>query len=1197
MTREPRNGDATRASSESSPANPQHQEESVDPGANSNLEDEIWVIPAWRRALSQLGSYYNTNLLFVRILALLAIVFVSSLVVFKMREGTNRPVKRSDVPDRFGKHIWGQKSRKTPPRRPFKLTKKKSAKVATKESPARRIERRIQRRGLLTTLKSDERGSLGSFGSGEGGGGLSNAMGSSGGNIIQPQGLRGRGSGWGGVARRRVYGRAGPRVKRRRKISVFIPEIQRRRYKSGKNKIQKKAGSQVWQRTRTNTVLSKVSVGGKKYLVLKKLRVTVHVDGLRARTVLDHIYYNPYKRTLQGTFKYTLPPEASVSYYAMFVGQQRRRPRFFASNRLTPKMLAQTLPQKLAPQISRRDWGTLREARLVPAEKGRKVYEDITRVRIDPALLEQDAPNTFKGRVFPIPSKGYNRVILAYEHTLPQLQSSQVYRLSFPNDVADSIDFTLHYNSKNQKLQRSNLRKLRCKTNPQMAMHRCMWEKNKPDRDAVFYFQPKNPKLSWVTGTDPTSNQSYLFARMKAPNWKSTATYSAQHGLFAVDTSLSANPDLFAVHIKLLMKILKNNQGTLKYFNVMFFDISQRWYSQKKWLQNTEKERRRLRRTLRRIILEGATYGADAVRGLASPPQARDAKNVDIFMLSDGQWNWNQSSVEAAMAQFDRKSPWSQTRWFAYRTGLGNENINGLVRLTSQRGAVFTCLGRGELNRCVTAHTQPSMVLKNVTIEGVKASEILSTGQQTHIYPGAWVGVTSKFAKAGNAKVTFSGSYMGKSQSFTYTFAVNGEGDLAPRAWAEQAIQKLNALNDSRYNKLIVAYAQHFRIPNQHCSYLVLETDKEYKTYGLEQEKRAHKVRDVVQILRKNKLKKQPNLSPKQQWTQLLRKLLKKSKKAHTSSGRHILRLLRGLPESAYPQPTTLVASRLWMKRTVPWVYRKKRKKHNDYRAYSREAKRRLKFDAAGAVRCITSIVEVNQGRPESLRLVGYYLLSWKQASLATDVFLKVLRRRSFEPHSYRDLARSLTQQKHFALASVLYELILQKKWDARFGRIHTLVQEEYAQLINNIRQTKVATSIRRPILQRKALLGLKLRPSKLRVTVSWNTDNTDIDLWVYEPGGGACSYKRMQTRNGGNLLEDVRQGYGPERYENQGGESGTYKLQLHYFGNNSNTLGNETHVNVQIVLNEGSPSRKVIEKSLVLRRAGGRINIARLKL
>ncbi len=329
----------------------------------------------------------------------------------------------------------------------------------------------------------------------------------------------------------------------------------------------------------------------------------------------------------------------------------------------------------------------------------------------------------------------------------------------------------------------------------------------------------------------------------------------------------------------------------------------------------------------------------------------------------------------------------------------------------------------------------------------------------------------------------------------------------------------------------------------------------------------------------------------------MLLRLLKKNKKQRSSSGRHIQALLRQMPLSGFPQPQSLKAGRLWLRHQVPLSYRTGRKAKNDYSAFSREARRRLKKDIAGAVRCITSIVELNQGHPEALRLVGYYLLSWKQPSLASHVFVKVLERRSYEPHSYRDLARSLTKQGYIVLASILYEMILQRSWDRRFGNIHTVVNEEYAQLMLNLRSSRIQNRLKRRILRRKAMLGLRLRRSKLRVTVTWNTDNTDIDLWVYEPRGQRCSYRRKLTTNGGELLEDLTGGYGPERYENRGSVEGKYRLVLHYFGHSRNTLGNETHVNVQIVLNEGTLERKVIEKSLILRRPGAKVAVATLRL
>ena len=55
---------------------------------------------------------------------------------------------------------------------------------------------------------------------------------------------------------------------------------------------------------------------------------------------------------------------------------------------------------------------------------------------------------------------------------------------------------------------------------------------------------------------------------------------------------------------------------------------------------------------------------------------------------------------------------------------------------------------------------------------------------------------------------------------------------------------------------------------------------------------------------------------------------------------------------------------------------------------------------------------------------------------------------------------------------------------------------------------------------------------SDLRVTISWNTDATDVDLWVIEPDNTKCYYPNRVTKNGGELTEDMTQGYGPERFQ-----------------------------------------------------------------
>lgn len=972
--------------------------------------------------------------------------------------------------------------------------------------------------------------------------------------------------------------------------------------KKDKDKQTKKV--QTWQRHESNTTLSKVSVGGGKYLILKKLRVSAQMEGMRVRTIIDHIYYNPFDRTLQGTFKYTLPPDASVSYYAMFVGQQRARvPNFFSGKAPSTQDLLRMKPEQVARTTPHTSWGRLREARLVAAEQGRQVYEEITRQQIDPALLEQDAPNTFTGRVFPIAAKGYNRVILAYEETLPQIEGQHIYRFRFPPDVADMIDFSIGYNPKHGQFQQTSLQKQRCQfpKKPGDSLIRCYWENNMPRKDAVFVFRPHRSDITWVAGIDPMDRQQYLFAQARVTLPTKTVQQGSQHAIFLLDTSLSAQPDLFAAHVSLLQQILEKNQHIQK-FNVLFFDVGVTWARAGGWIANTPAEREKLLAKIRQIVLEGATNLAAAMNALASPPwfsnQQADSSDLDVFFLSDGQLNWGNLQVDKILHRFQQKKPWKHVRFFAYQLGIGSENLGLLRQLVRQGGSIFPCLGQAEIVRCATAHNQASLFLERVEIEGISASQVLVAGRQTNVFPGGLIALGTQFQKSGAAKVHLIGQYQGKPFRQTYEISVQVQGDLGPRAWAELAIAQLLEVENPKLRNLIVAYSQHFHIPNRYCSFLILETDKEYKQYGLEQERKAQKVSDVSQFLARLWQEKSAPLAERERWIHLLKRSLEQFKALNQSSGRTAMLLLQTLPDSDF-HFTSQEQNDLWLRSRVPGSYLDTRMKNReDFTPFVTEAQRRLDGSLAGAVRSLSCIVELNPSNPQALRLVGYYLRAWNRPDLAALVFFRVLERRPFEPHAYRDVAISLIRMKRYGLAAVLYEVMLAGQWHNRFGSFKRLAHEEYSLLLYEaFQQGKLLTSVQQQLHQRKSMLGLEVQKAGLRVTVTWNTDNTDIDLWVTGPQGHRCYYRNKSTPDGGQLLEDITRGYGPERYENRQPPPGNYHIQLQYYGHRTNVFGNETHVSIILVQHAGTPEQSIVFKSLVLRHRKQIVDVARLKI
>jgi uncharacterized protein YfaP (DUF2135 family) len=110
----------------------------------------------------------------------------------------------------------------------------------------------------------------------------------------------------------------------------------------------------------------------------------------------------------------------------------------------------------------------------------------------------------------------------------------------------------------------------------------------------------------------------------------------------------------------------------------------------------------------------------------------------------------------------------------------------------------------------------------------------------------------------------------------------------------------------------------------------------------------------------------------------------------------------------------------------------------------------------------------------------------------------------------------------------------------------------------------------------------VKLLDPDLRIVLTWDTDNTDIDLHVLEPSGEECFYSHNRTTIGGAMSTDFTQGYGPEEYLLRRLMPGQYKIRAHFFGNRDQRLVGPTTVQATLITHYGRPDEK--RQSLTLR-------------
>lgn len=127
-------------------------------------------------------------------------------------------------------------------------------------------------------------------------------------------------------------------------------------------------------------------------LELISMSARAELDDPVAVTHLELRFDNPKDQVVEGKLQLTLPPGASITHFAMKIGDQ---------------------------------W---QDAAVVERQKGRVAYEESLHRNRDPALLEKSSGNRFGVRVFPIAARGEVHLRLSYAQTFSE--PSQPYRLA-----------------------------------------------------------------------------------------------------------------------------------------------------------------------------------------------------------------------------------------------------------------------------------------------------------------------------------------------------------------------------------------------------------------------------------------------------------------------------------------------------------------------------------------------------------------------------------------------------------------------------------------------------------------------------------------------------------------------------------------------------------------------------------------------
>jgi len=240
------------------------------------------------------------------------------------------------------------------------------------------------------------------------------------------------------------------------------------------------------------------------------------------------------------------------------------------------------------------------------------------------------------------------------------------------------------------------------------------------------------------------------------------------------------------------------------------------------------------------------------------------------------------------------------------------------------------------------------------------------------------------------------------------------------------------------------------------------------------------------------------------------------------------------------------------------------------------------------ALRVLSNLAELRLEDAPLMRVLGHRLAQMKEWKLALSVFEKVLKMREEEPQSLRDLALVLEADGQYQKAFDTLCQVLEKNWDGRFPEIENTVLEE----INALAARHTLDTSR---LDPRLLLEM---PVDIRVVINWDTDNSDMDLWVTDPSGETCNYSHNRTAMGGRISRDFTQGYGPEVFTLKRAKPGTYTIQANYFGTRQQTADiGPTTLHAEVFTNYGTPDQQRQDIMLRLDARGSLLNIGKIEI
>ena len=942
---------------------------------------------------------------------------------------------------------------------------------------------------------------------------------------------------------------------------------------------------------------------------LRELSVDILVVGQTAVTTMEMTFYNPNTRVMEGEFQFPLADGQQVSRFALDIN------------------------------------GKMREGVVVDKALGRKAFEDIVRRGVDPGLLEKTEGNNFKARVYPMPAQGTRRVLIAFEQELRQKNGQDFYFLPIASALQlQKFKLRTEVVSRLVKADIENSLELDFKQTRNSYISELSKDNYSLNKNIALTF-PKVEKPQVLTATK--GNSSYLYGTMALGNTLQQPKNAPKKLGILWDVSHSAaqaDKEKAFAFLNDYFSHIQNTEVTLNTFNIrtseaVNFEVKNgNWQPLKAYLQTlkydgaTDGNAMNFSPNCDEYLLftDGIfNFGAkefsvtEAVKQIKTPitvinstAVANTAKMqylagatggnfIDLTTLSTPE------AVKAAcytpfqLLGYEVKKGKVKDLYPEKGTALSGETFTFAGKLLSDEATIVVSVGYPNK---VVAQQEISFSKDNATSQSEYAllRRVWAEKQIAHLQR---IGADQKQIDAVGRKygiVTEGNSLIVLETVSDYLrYRITPPKELLQeyqkylqqeekdkKEFAKEFLEEVigQSANQTKwwqtsYPKKVKNTKNDGSLPSQY----VIDGDTLDIGYELVEAapmaQRAERAAEV-QILADKDADKLEKVVVTGNATQ------RKTTMVGAISSNAAMKRSESYSEDTPEAPTGSIALNAYNPDT-PYLkvmeYADEAKAVETYYKLKEEYGSTPSFyaDVADyffkkgnkeqAILVISNLAELGLDDPQLLRMLGYKLSSYRAKKEAVQVFRKVAELREEEPQSFRDLGLALADDAQYNEAVKTLYKVVTGMWSSRFGDVQLVTMNDINSLI--ARHKGINTSY----IDKRLL---KKEPVDVRVVLSWDTDNCDMDLWVTDPKNEKCYYSNQLTYLGGKISEDVTQGYGPEEFMLKKAVKGKYKVQVDYFGTSSQKQLMPVSLRIIFYTHYGTPQQKQQETTVRLSNA-----------